>query len=485
MQTTVILLVNIVVLNAARIVTLENFVDNLIDFPLYKRNEPEYICKDSPVDISLIIDSSRSIHPFDFQRQINFLVKFVTLFDISPNRVRVAAVSFGLKVIQQGAFTFNKYGSTEEVQSGLRGIRYRGGEYGEGTNTALALAFVRKKIFRDARPEAKKLCIVLTDGRSTDPKKTQEEAALLKSEDVQMVAIGIGTLISMEELKGIASNSDLVFTVGNHSLLQTIKKQLILAICTDVEIVTVVPPIENDKNVENVTKEIPLQNDENVKEVTTRPVLDINNDIGEITIQSVIDKNKDISEVTTQPVIDKNKGCHGLLDINFVFNPSQVGTRRIIRFIENVIATEALANDDVRVGIITVPFPDMTGFRLNRYKNKSEIKTHFDEYRINLIAPQVADLRLEAFLSMNGGRPGARKLGIIFLRGKIDDAIEAIIEAKSAHADGIEIYVITTGYTNDKLITNNIATDAEHVLSVSSSNDLPDLSDKFVNLICE
>lgn len=160
------------------------------------------------------------------------MVKFVTLFDINPNRVRVAAVSFGLKVIQQGAFTFNKYGSTEEVQSGLRGIRYRGGEYGEGTNTALALAFVRKKIFRDARPEAKKLCIVLTDGRSTDPKKTQEEAALLKSENVQMVAIGIGTLISMEELKGIASSSDLVFTVGNHSLLQTIKKQLILAICT-------------------------------------------------------------------------------------------------------------------------------------------------------------------------------------------------------------------------------------------------------------
>lgn len=470
MQTIVILLVNIVVLNAARIVTLENFVDNLIDFPLYKRNEPEYICKDSPVDITLVIDSSRSIHPFDFQRQSNFLVKFVTLFDINPNRVRVAAVSFGLKVIQQGAFTFNKYGSTEEVQSGLRGIRYRGGEYGEGTNTALALAFVRKKIFRDARPEAKKLCIVLTDGRSTDPKKTQEEAALLKSENVQMVAIGIGTLISMEELKGIASSSDLVFTVGNHSLLQTIKKQLILAICTDVEIVTDVPPIENDENVENVTKEIQLQNDESIKEVTTRAVLD---------------KNKDINEVTTQPVLDKNKGCHGLLDINFVFNPSQVGTRRIIKFIENVIATEALANDDVRIGIITVPFPDMTGFRLNRYKNKSDIKTHFDEYRTNLIAPQVADLRLEAFLSMNGGRTGARKLGIIFLRGKIDDAIEAIIEAKSAQADGIEIYVITTGDTNEKLIINNIATDADHVLSVSSSNDLPALSDKFVNLICE
>ena len=101
------------------------------------------------------------------------------------------------------------------------------------------------------------------------------------------------------------------------------------------------------------------------------------------------------------------------------------------------------------------------------------------------MAPLLADLRLEAFLRINGGRPDARRIGIIFLRGKVDDALETVIEAKAAHADGIEIYTIAIGDTNSSIIVNNIATNYNYVMSVSSSNDLPDLSGEFIKLMCE
>lgn len=456
---------------AARI--MDDFDDVAIDLPFVEENEPEYICKDSPVDISLIIDSSRSIYPIDFKRQIEFLVKFVTMFDISPTKVRVAAVSFGMDVIRQGSFYFNKYNSTKEVQGGLRGIKYRGREYGEGTNTALAIEYVRTKIFTRARPEAKKLCIVLTDGRSTDPMKTQEEAALIKQGDVEMVAIGIGNRISMKELNGIASSPDLVFTVESHSLLQTIKKKLILAICTDVEIVTVEPPFQKDDN--------KLQTITTPKTTTTIAIPIEYKTKHKTPITTTVSSP---SNNNTTPT-NKRKGCHGLLDINFVFNPVEIGARRVVKFIEKTITSKALANDDVRVGTITAPFADINGFRLNRYKSKADMKRHFDNFRLNRISPQLADLRLVSFLSINGGRAGARQIGVVFLRGELDDALEAVVEAKAAHFRGIDIYVISIGFGNRRIVVNNIATNAGNVFNVASSNDLPYLSKKFLQFMCQ
>uniref|UniRef100_A0A194AMR8 VWFA domain-containing protein n=1 Tax=Pinctada fucata TaxID=50426 RepID=A0A194AMR8_PINFU len=107
---------------------------------------------------------------------------------------------------------------------------------GAGTNTSIALAYVRENSFlpqNGGRANATKIVVVITDGQSFDPDETKKEANLLKAEPgVTVFAIGVGSEISSKELSIISSNSAQTFTVANFDVLQTIQKTLENAACS-------------------------------------------------------------------------------------------------------------------------------------------------------------------------------------------------------------------------------------------------------------
>lgn len=77
-----------------------------------------------------------------------------------------------------------------------------------GTNTYTALKTVREQILIPAngrRPEVPAVVLVVTDGESWNVNRTKSEASLLKNLDVNILALGIGSDVSLKELYAISS----------------------------------------------------------------------------------------------------------------------------------------------------------------------------------------------------------------------------------------------------------------------------------------
>ena len=102
------------------------------------------------------------------------------------------------------------------------------------TNTDQALTYVRQNMFATAhggRSDAKDYLIVLTDGASANRNLTIQEAGLLKQQNVNILAIGIGASINEAELQGMASDKKHVFTVRSFDALKTVRTDIKAAAC--------------------------------------------------------------------------------------------------------------------------------------------------------------------------------------------------------------------------------------------------------------
>ena len=74
-------------------------------------------------------------------------------------------------------FDLNQYASYRDALDGVAGIPYRGGR----TNIADALGLARSRVLPQARPDAIKLAILVTDGIPNEKEmETLPEASMLK-----------------------------------------------------------------------------------------------------------------------------------------------------------------------------------------------------------------------------------------------------------------------------------------------------------------
>ncbi|CAE1249368.1 unnamed protein product [Acanthosepion pharaonis] len=187
-------------------------------------------CKSKPADIAFIIDDSRSIYGPDFYKGMEFIENFVDIFQIGPQDVRIAAVTFGQIVITYSTFGFEANNNKREVLNALGRIKFKP-RYGSATFTDKAITYARNNFFNHARPNVKKVAIILTDGRSEYPPKTKAEAELLKSQDVDIIAIGVGSAVEESEQNSIASSPDSVFLVNSYGALKKIIRSLRFITC--------------------------------------------------------------------------------------------------------------------------------------------------------------------------------------------------------------------------------------------------------------
>lgn len=67
----------------------------------------------------------------------------------------------------------------------------------------------------------RQVLILLTDGKSTSPTQTAEQARLLKETGVYVIAVGIGNSLNQNELHSIASDATGVVSVSAFSDLPT------------------------------------------------------------------------------------------------------------------------------------------------------------------------------------------------------------------------------------------------------------------------
>ncbi|XP_005107396.1 uncharacterized protein LOC101857673 [Aplysia californica] len=159
-------------------------------------------CESRNLDMAFVLDSSASLSIPDFIKSKTFSANIMDGFKVGFNSVHVAAISFSRQVKEH--FNFQQYNSTSAAQQGIRNIA----KYSAGTNTHLALDYLREHIFTSesgSRQSAAKIAIVQTDGVSHDPRKTAAAASALRDIGVVVLSIGVGSGIDVKELHAIAS----------------------------------------------------------------------------------------------------------------------------------------------------------------------------------------------------------------------------------------------------------------------------------------
>ncbi|XP_063408825.1 matrilin-2-like, partial [Mytilus trossulus] len=205
-------------------------------------DRPKY-CQ-TKVDLSFVVDTSRSIPHTDFTRQIRFVEDIVRFLDVGPDRTRVASVSFSNYNFPE--FGFNNLSRKQDVINAIKRIKH---SQGDATRTYLALEYTHENIYRPGngeRPDVADVVVVLTDGK-TNPgsydkygdesgkRQTQIEAAIIKARPAFIFVIGVGSLVDIDELNGVSSDPDEEFTiqVSSFEALDTdvVKQSLLSRVC--------------------------------------------------------------------------------------------------------------------------------------------------------------------------------------------------------------------------------------------------------------
>ncbi|XP_067680567.1 collagen alpha-4(VI) chain-like [Haliotis asinina] len=181
-------------------------------------------------DVIFLLDSSSSEGSSNFQKEVDFVGKFVNDFDIGPDHMQFGAIRFSTDA--SIVFDLNDHLTKSSLQQAIASISYIGGN----TYTHKALALARTSGFtsaRGGRPGAKRYVIVITDGESLSPTPTLDEATKLKNDGVTVISIGVGSSVRQSELDGIATDKTHVFTVKDFNVLQTIHTEVQKKTCTD------------------------------------------------------------------------------------------------------------------------------------------------------------------------------------------------------------------------------------------------------------
>ncbi|ELT92983.1 hypothetical protein CAPTEDRAFT_220507 [Capitella teleta] len=182
----------------------------------------------SQADIIFVMDSSGSVGDSNWKLVLQFVQNVVDNLDIGSHATRVGAITYGNRATVN--FYLDDYSNKEDINAALGAIRWKDQE----TNTSGAIRTMEQMFVREKgdRRKAPNVGVVITDGASNrDVNYTIPYANAAKASGIAMFAIGIGDKVNKDELDAIATNTTMVFEVGDFDMLETINSRLVSAAC--------------------------------------------------------------------------------------------------------------------------------------------------------------------------------------------------------------------------------------------------------------
>lgn len=166
-----------------------------------------------------VIDSSRSVRPFEFETMRQFLVGLLRGLDVGPNATRVGVIQYSSQV--QSVFRLGAFSRREDMERAVRALV----PLAQGTMTGLAIQYAMNVAFSVAEgarpPEARvpRIAVIVTDGRPQD--RVAEVAAQARARGIEIYAVGVQRA-DVGSLRAMASPplDEHVFLVESFDLIQ-------------------------------------------------------------------------------------------------------------------------------------------------------------------------------------------------------------------------------------------------------------------------
>uniref|UniRef100_A0A673USL5 Matrilin 4 n=1 Tax=Suricata suricatta TaxID=37032 RepID=A0A673USL5_SURSU len=176
-------------------------------------------CRTGPLDLVFVIDSSRSVRPFEFETMRQFLVGLLRGLEVGPNATRVGVIQYSSQV--QSVFPLGAFSRREDMERAIRALV----PLAQGTMTGLAIQYAMNVAFSVAEgarpPEARvpRIAVIVTDGRPQD--RVAEVAAQARARGIEIYAVGVQRA-DVGSLRAMASPplDEHVFLVESFDVIQ-------------------------------------------------------------------------------------------------------------------------------------------------------------------------------------------------------------------------------------------------------------------------
>ncbi|KAJ6653760.1 hypothetical protein lerEdw1_008732, partial [Lerista edwardsae] len=161
-----------------------------------------HVCRNRPVDLVFLVDSSRSVRLQEFEKMKTFLAKMIDTLDVGERATRVGLVNYASTVKVE--FNLQKYFDKTAMKQAIAHIT----PLSAGTRTGLAIQKAMDKTFTEesgARASFLKIprvAIIVTDGHPQD--QVQEVASKAQASGIEIYAVGVDQA-DMESLRLMAS----------------------------------------------------------------------------------------------------------------------------------------------------------------------------------------------------------------------------------------------------------------------------------------
>ncbi|XP_034061914.1 matrilin-3-like isoform X4 [Gymnodraco acuticeps] len=187
-------------------------------------------CKNRPIDLVFIIDSSRSVRPSEFEKAKEFLQHMVESMAIGSDATRVGLVNYASTVKIE--FLLKTYFSKSAMKQALAQVE----PLASGTMTGLAIKTTMEKAFtveagaRTGSANIAKVAIIVTDGRPQD--KVEEISAAARASGIEIYAVGVDRA-DMMSLRLMASqpHDDHVFYVETYGVIEKLTLKFRETLC--------------------------------------------------------------------------------------------------------------------------------------------------------------------------------------------------------------------------------------------------------------
>ncbi len=202
----------------------------LVVFSDYVHGEKE--C-DANIDLTLIIDSSGSIRPDDFEKGKAALIDLVGRLNIAVKKAGVAIINYASNMslsAQTEVFEFDK----QELLKQIAALPRLGTHTATGDALALAKTYCESRC-RDVEDGIPRIFVVFTDGHSNEGQPPIPVAQEIRDTPIEgtIFAVGVGNIgkAGQDELLGIAGDQDYVMNIDSYLDLARVTNAITMQMC--------------------------------------------------------------------------------------------------------------------------------------------------------------------------------------------------------------------------------------------------------------